>query len=442
VVGQLRDVPPIEYARNGDVHLAYQRFGTGDVDLVGIPPVAQNIEVAWEHPCFRRLFDRLSSFSRYLHFDKRGTGMSDRDAGIPSLDQRVDDLRAILDHAGIERAFLSGISEGGPIALLFAATYPERVRGLVIYGTAPVLASVDASHGDELVEAWLSAWGTDQTLTPLGFAPSLAGDPEYLRWAARYERQSASPGDIRRLHALSMAIDVRAVLPLVRVPTLVLHRRDDPISPLENAVQLAHQIPGATLTVLDGADHAPHAGDVEALVAPIEAFVRGPGTAVATADRVLATVLFTDIVQSTELAADFGDRRWRELLDAHDSVAETLVVAHAGRLVKSTGDGLLAVFDGPARAVRCAHAMRQAVAPLGIQLRAGLHAGEIEQRGTDVAGLAVHLAARVQALAQPGEVLVTRTVRDLVVGSELGFESRGTHALKGMPEPWEVLAAR
>lgn len=439
VVGQLKDLPPIRYARNGDVHIAYQQFGTGDIDLVGIPPVAQNIEVAWEHPTFRQLFTGLASFSRYLHFDKRGTGMSDRDAGIPSLDERVDDLRAVLDHAEIERAVLCGVSEGGPIAVLFAATYPERVAGLVLFGTTP--GTGDTADEDPLVSAWLDAWGTEQTLSALAFTPSLAGDPAYVQWLARYERQSASPGDIRRLVAMATRIDVRPFVPLVTAPTLVLHRRDDPINDLEQSARFfAEHIPGAQLSILEGSDHAPHGGDVDALVAEIRRFVVADDWPAAPAQRSLATVLFTDIVQSTSMAAQLGDQRWRDLLDRHDETARTLIAAYEGRVVKFTGDGILAVFDGPARAVRCAADVRAALEPMGIDQRAGLHSGEIEHRGEDVSGLAVNLAARVQGLADTGEILVSRTVRDLVVGSDLRFEPRGTHELKGIPDAWEVLA--
>lgn len=445
VVGQLGDVPPVRFAQNGDVHLAYQQFGSGTIDLVGIPPIAQNIEVAWEHPRFRQLFAGLASFSRYLHFDKRGTGMSDRDAGIPSLDQRVDDLRSILDHAMIERAVLSGVSEGAPIAMLFAATYPERVQALVLYGTMSVLPSGDDAIGaqsGELVEAWLDAWGTDHTLSPYAFSPSLAGDPDYLRWSARYERQSASPGDIRRLYAMAAQVDVREFLPLVRVPTLVLHRREDPVANVSNARLLAEQIPGSQLLILEGADHAPHSGDLDQLVEAIRTFVHGPAAeSTIKTDRALATVLFTDLVGSTALAARLGDARWSRILDAHDDHGQTLVAANGGRFVKSTGDGLLAVFDGPARAIHCADALGKSIASLGLEQRAGLHAGEIERRGDDVAGLAVNIAARVQALARTGEILVTSAVRDLVVGSDIGFASRGIHALRGVPDEWELLAA-
>lgn len=444
VVGALEDVPPIRYARNGDVHLAYQRFGDGPTDLVAIPPLAQNIEVAWEHPRFRRLFSGLASFCRYLHFDKRGTGMSDRDVGVPSLDERVDDLRAVLDHAGLHQAHICGVSEGGPLAVLFAAAHPDRVQSLVLYGTSAggALGAPPSAHDDAVIQDWLARWGTEETLTPAGFTPSLAGDDAYVRWCARYERQCASPGDLRRLLALAEQIDVTHALPLVQTPTLVLHREGDQICSLEQAQHLARGISGAELVVLPGEDHSPHAGDVDALLEAICEFVgaeRRPP--LAGPRRALATVVFTDIVDSTTLAAQQGDARWSATLDLHDSMAASLAAAHDGRVVKSTGDGVLAVFDGPARAVRFAMGLREAIRPLGLEQRAGLHAGEVERRREDVAGMAVHIAARVQAEAGPGEVLVTSSVVQLLTGSDLTFEARGSRELRGIGEPMEVLAA-
>lgn len=364
--------------------------------------------------------------------------MSDRDAGIPSLDERVDDLRAILDDAGIERAYLCGVSEGGSIAALFAATYPARVAGVVLIGSVAGPLDDEAVAPDPLVEAWLSAWGTDDTLSAIAFSPSLAGDPAYVRWLSRYERQSASPGDIRRLVAMAAEVDVRPFLPLVRAPALVLARGEDRVCDLRNAEYLAAHLANAELVVLDGEDHAPHAGDIDGLVAEIRRFVVGSTRFEHESTRFLSTVLFTDIVRSTDVAEELGDERWCRLLDGLEDLTGTLAAAQGGTVVKSTGDGALVLFDGPARAVRFAAALRDGAVTRGLHLRIGLHAGEVERRGGDVAGIAVHIAARVQALADPDEILVSRTVCDLVVGSDLAFEGRGRHILKGIAEPWEI----
>lgn len=442
VVGRLGHVPPVRYARNGGVHLAYQQFGRGPIDLIGIPPIAQNIEVAWEHPAFRRLFEGLSSFSRYLHYDKRGTGMSDR-CGVPTLAERVDDLRVVLDDAGIGRAHLCSVSEGCWTAIQFAATYPDRVASVVLYGAFGDGRPHTTGHDQDLLNAWMAAWGTHETLSPAAFTPSLAYDPDYVRWLARYERQSASPGDLVRLVALAQQIDVSHAAPLVKAPTLVLHRRDDAISDANAARRLADSIPGARFEVLDGADHSPHGGDTLALLGAIRRHVLGSDDhESATAARgAPATVLFTDIVDSTRLASLRGDRPWVEVLDAHDVIAAAVVADHAGHLLRTTGDGILAVFDDPVRAIASAHELRASFAALHLDVRTGIHAGQVERRDGDIAGVAVHIAARVQALADPGEILVTRTVSDLVIGSGLGFAPRGTHELKGLPQAWEVFAS-
>jgi class 3 adenylate cyclase/pimeloyl-ACP methyl ester carboxylesterase len=417
------------------VSIAYQTFGSGP-DVVYVAPGAQNIELAWEDPDLRRMFDRFGSFCRFTQFDKRGTGLSDRDVGVAPIDERADDMRAVMDAAGIERAFLFGLSEGGPLSILFTATYPDRVHGLVLLGTAARL-SIDAPP--ELVDQFYATWGTPESLVVDLWAPSRANDQEFRRRWARYMRHAGSPSANRRLAEMNNGLDVRAVLPVIAVPTLVMHRIDDSIIPVSAGRRLAAGIPGARLVEVPGVDHFPQVGDQDAWLDELEEFVTGTRPTPPPA-RMLATVLFTDIVDSTRRASDEGDRKWRDLLDAHDATARTLVDDHAGRLVKSTGDGILAVFDSPARALRCARGLVEGAVNLGIEIRAGLHAGEIEIRGDDVGGIAVHTAARVEGLAAPGEILASRTVKDLVAGAGFDFADRGTHRLKGLEDDWQLLA--
>jgi class 3 adenylate cyclase len=437
-------VPETRYARNGDVALAYQVFGAGPV-LVAIPPAVQNIEVAWENARIRRMLSTFGSFSRFLHFDKRGTGMSDPSVEVASMDERVDDLRAVLDAAAVDRAVLLGASEAGPISIVFAAMFPERVSGLILASSSASFVPRGDDHPWGLLpepkwwEQYRANWGTSRSVTLDKFAPSLAGEEGHRRWWPHYERQSASPAARERVGAMAREIDVRAVLSLVNVRTLVLHRRHDRILPIETSRYLAARIPGARLVELDGVDHYPWAGDLDSWMDEVREFVTGRRERT-DPDRLLATVLFTDLVDSTRRAAQLGDGRWRAVLDDHDSIVRTLVTDHGGTLVKTTGDGLLSWFDGPARAIRCAVDLRDALAREGLVCRAGLHSGEIERRGDDIAGIAVHIAARVEATAGPGEVLVSRTVRDLVAGSQIGFEDRGVHRLKGLDDDWQLLA--
>jgi len=436
--------PETRYAKSGDVHIAYQVIGDGPFDLVLVPGFVSNVEHYWEMPVVPVMFQRLASFSRLILWDKRGTGLSDPVAGVPSLDERMDDLRAVMDAAGAERAALFGISEGGPMSLLFAATYPHRTRALVLYGTTPRFsAAPDFRFGwsfedyQTRLDAIERNWGAAALIEY--FAPSAVEDEQVRAVWSRFQRAGASPGMARAVLQALSEIDVRSILDTVRVPTLILHRTDERVATVHGARLMAQTIPDARLVELPGQDHLPFVGDWEVLIDEIEEFLTGTRPARVT-ERVLATVLFTDIVASTEHAAALGDYRWRQLLDAHDELSGTEITRHRGKLIKTTGDGLLATFDGPARAVQCAAAIRERLRPLGITLRAGVHTGEVEVRGEDVGGIAVHIGSRVAALAAPGEVMVSRTVTDLVAGSGLTFADRGSYSLKGVPEEWRLFA--
>ncbi|MGH2675076.1 MAG: adenylate/guanylate cyclase domain-containing protein [Actinomycetota bacterium] len=409
-------LPETRYAKSGDVNIAYQVVGEGGLDLVYVPGWVSNVEGNWDDPWYSRFLDRLASFSRLILFDKRGTGLSDRvpEHGLPTLEQRMDDVRAVMDAVGSERAALFGVSEGGPMCALFAATYPDRTSALIVYGTyARRLHSEDYPWGrpPEEREAFIrdieENWGGPVALPQR--APSAMGDERFVRWWSSYLRQSASPGAAAALIRMNMAVDVRPVLPTIGVPTLVLHRGGDLVMRGEEARYIAENVPGARLVVLPGEDHLPWVGDRDALLDEIEEFLtgmrRGPEP-----DRVLATVLFTDIVGSTERAAELGDRRWRDLLEDHHGVVRGALSRFRGREVDTAGDGFLATFDGPARAIRCARFIVGEVRGLGLEVRAGLHTGECELAGDDVRGIAVHIGARVAALALPGEVLVSSTV--------------------------------
>jgi class 3 adenylate cyclase len=434
----------VQYARSGDLRIAYATFGDGPVDFVFVPGWVSHLENWWDVNLSSRFFKRIASFSRLIMFDKRGTGLSDPFTGVPTLEDRSDDVRAVLEAVGSESAFVCGLSEGGPMSVLFAATYPDRVRGLVLIGSnVRMLAAPDWPHGwsdkryEETLEEVVERWGQGGLMNM--FLPGLVGDERARRMWTRYQRMGASPSTARALMEANAGIDVRHVLPHIQVPTLIVHRTDERVVSVANARYMADHIPDARLVEQPGEDHLPWLGDAEGMLDEIEEFVTGSRHRV-DEDRILATVLFTDIVDSTRRAAEVGDRRWRELLDAHDEIGAREVERFRGRRVKTTGDGLLGVFDGPARAVRCAEAIQDNVGDLGIQLRAGLHVGECELRGDDIGGLAVHIGARVAGLAQPGEILVSRTVRDLVAGSGLRFSDRGEHDLKGVPERWPLYA--
>jgi pimeloyl-ACP methyl ester carboxylesterase len=405
-------------------------------DLVFVPGFVSNIEVQWELPDFSRFIQRLASFSRLVLFDKRGTGLSDRvpTSELPTLEQRMDDVRAVMDAAGVTRAFLFGVSEGGPLSVLFAATYPSRVEGLVLYGS---YARRPLPPGGW--EAFLSVvedrWGTGDLFAAR--AQSAIGDEHLRVLLARLERQAASPGAATAILRMAAEIDVSDILPAVAVPTLVLHRSDDPILPSAGGSDLANGIPNARFVEVPGVDHLVWSGDGDDIAGEIEEFMTGERHE-ADRDRVLATVLFTDIVGSTRLAAELGDRRWRDLLDSHDTLARHAVERFRGCVIKSTGDGLLATFDGPARGIRSACALRDGVRKLGVEVRAGLHTGEIEVRGDDIGGMAVHGAQRVAATSGSGEVMVSSTVKDLVAGAGIAFGDRGRHRLKGMAEDGQL----
>jgi class 3 adenylate cyclase len=436
--------PETRYARSGEVSIAYQVIGNAPLDLVLVPGWVSNVEHAWDEPSLARFYQRLASFSRLILFDKRGTGLSDRMSGAPTLEERMDDVRAVMDAAGSQRAVVMGLSEGGPMAALFAATYPERASALVLYGTyARRLKTYDypwAPTGEEreqFLARILDEWGGPFGLEVL--APSMARDEAFRRWWASYLRRSASPGAALALARMNGGIDIRHVLPVIRVPTLVLHRKDDRDELAEGGQYIARQIPGARYVELPGADHLIWTGGADAVLDTLQEFLTGARSD-EEPDRVLATVLFTDIVGSTERAVSLGDRRWRDLLDAHHALVRRLLAQHRGREVKTVGDGFLALFDGPARAIRCATRISQSVRELGLQVRAGIHTGECEQMGNDVGGLAVHIGARVSSLAKPDEVLVSSTVKDLVAGSGLLFEDRGAHTLKGVPGEWRIFA--
>jgi pimeloyl-ACP methyl ester carboxylesterase len=428
-------LPATRYAVSGDVNIAYQTMGDGPIDIIIVPGIVSHVEFLHELAGYTAFLRRLAKFARVFTFDKRGQGLSDRISGTPSLEQRIDDVRAIMDDIGSGQAVLMGFSEGSPMSALFAATHPDRVSHLVLAG-----GFAKSYSTPEMVEQRLMLWGTGAMIKQL--MPEQAENPEAVAQFAKFQRLSASPGTYRAYGLLNTLIDVRPILPSVRVPTLVLHRRTDTLVPVEYGRSLAAQIPGAKYIEYPDGGHAFWTGDVETLLGDIEEFVTGHRESASTdLERVLATVLFTDIVDSTRSAAEMGDQTWRRLLDNHDQLAKQMIEKHRGILIKSTGDGVLATFDGPGRAVRCALALGTAAQQIGLPLRAGLHTGEIEIRGKDIGGIAVHAAARVMAQSLPTEVLVSRVVTDLVAGAGLKFSERGSHELKGLPGRWDLFAA-
>ena len=442
--------PETRYARSGDVNIAYQVTGEGPTDLVYVPGWMSNVELMWEEPAMARFLDRLASFSRLILFDKRGTGLSDRVSNdkLPTLEERMDDVRAVLESVGSQRAALFGHSEGGNMCLLYAATHPERTTALITLGCFAKRRDPDddypwAPDTDDREEAALDVernWGHLRPEDVAYYAPSRVGDEQFVRHLEQYLRRSASPGAAAALLRMNSYIDVREVLATIRVPTLVLHRAGDRDVNIAEGRYLAAKIPGAKFVELPGDDHWISAGDTDAIADEIEEFLTGTRP-VPDPDRVLATVLFTDLVGSTERAAELGDRDWRDLLRAHDASVRREIERFRGREVDTAGDGFFATFDGPARAVRCALSIGGAVRELGVEVRAGVHTGECELDGPKVRGIAVHTGARIASLAGPGEVLVSQTVKDLVSGSGLSFEDRGAHELKGVPGEWRVYAA-
>jgi pimeloyl-ACP methyl ester carboxylesterase len=436
--------PETRYVASGDVNIAYQVVGDGPRDLIIVPGWLSNIEVFWEEPTLVRFLERLATFSRLILFDKRGTGLSDRISDMPMLETRMDDVRAVMDAVSSERAALLGYSEGGPMSALFAATFPARTSALIMIGSfARRIQSPDypwaptVDERDQFIEITRREWGG-----PVGIearAPSMAHDERFRTWWARMLRMSASPGANVALLKMNSEIDVRHVLPTIRVPTLLIHNVGDRCVDVRDSRYMATQIPGAKYVELDGIDHLPWVGNPEAIFDEIEEFLTGVRTG-PDPDRVLATVMFTDIVESTARAVELGDRAWRDVLVRHHTLVRDELSRFRGREIDTAGDGFFATFDGPARAIRCACAISTSVRSLGIDVRAGLHTGECEVIGEKVGGIAVHIGARVAGLAEAGEVLVSNTVKDLVAGSGIGFQSRGVHMLKGIPGEWNLFA--
>jgi class 3 adenylate cyclase len=441
--------PETRYARSGEVSIAYQVTGAGSVDLVYAPGLSQHLELNWENPVVSRFLARLGSLGRLIVFDKRGTGMSDRVAGSPTLEARMDDIRAVMDAADSERAVLFGVVDGGQLCLLFAATYPDRTRALVLWQTPPRFSrSADLpflrSRGEqeEFYDELGRRWGEPGFVEGIVRRANPDSSDEEVSGFARVYRLSMSPGAAAQYNEMNLDVDVSGVLPAVRVPTLIFHRPDAPTIDGRVAEYMASRIPDARIVELPGRNAAPPLGDQEQLFVELERFLslvlETTGGSSPEAERVLATVLFTDIVGATATAVEFGDRRWRELLTAHHDRIRRELARYRGREVDTAGDGFFATFDGPARAIRCACAVSDAVRELGVDIRAGLHTGECELVHGKVGGLAVHIGARVAAKAEPGEVLVSSTVKDLVAGSEIEFHDRGTHPLKGVPGEWHL----
>lgn len=443
--------PETRYAKTTDgVHIAYQVVGKGSLDVVFVIGWTTNIEALWEEPSLAKFLGRLASISRLIIFDKRGVGLSDRvaESALPTLEMRMDDVRTVMEAAGSERAVVLGVSEGGPLSLLFAATYPDRTVALILFGTMARFAwAPDFPWGvteerlrdqvDEIDRSWGTVEYASNALRSWA-APGLAEDSQIVSWLASYTRRAASPGAAMALERMNYGMDVRHVLGAIHVPTLVLARSGDLDFPIDATRQMASQIQSARLVEFPGDNHFFWIGDQNELLDEIERFLAGVRDDEAELERVLATVLFTDIVGSTERAAALGDQRWHEVLEAHDAKIRSLLGRFRGREVNATGDGFLATFDGPIRAVRCAVAATQAVKDLGFEIRAGLHTGEVELSDDGVRGIAVHIGARVAALAGASEVLTSSTVKDLVAGSALRFEDFGEHALKGVPGMWRL----
>jgi class 3 adenylate cyclase len=443
------DIPETRYARSGEVSIAYQVVGEGPPDLVFAPPIT-HLELAWEAPSTAGFLGRLASICRLIRFNQRGVGMSDRISGVPPLETRMDDIRAVMDAVGSERAAVFGLGDAGPLCVLFAATYPERTSALVLFNSAPrfvrnpelswlpTRAELE-SRAEQFERHWGESEFMSETLRTINPDLTEAELPSLLREL----RVSVSPGSAAGYVRMNMDVDVCDVLPLVGVPTMVMHRKDEDGWDVRSGRYLAERIAGARFVELPGADFVPELGDQEQLFAELEQFladVADGKTVEAEPDRVLATVLFTDIVGSSEKAASLGDRAWRELLERHHELVRRQLARFRGVEVDTAGDGFFASFDGPARAIRCACAIVESVPELGLEVRAGLHTGECELANDKVAGIAVHTGARVASLAQPEEILVSSTVKDLVAGSEIVFEDRGAHSLKGIPGEWRLYA--
>lgn len=439
-------LPETLYTRSGSTNIAYQVFGNGPHDLLLVPGWVSNIDTFWEEPTVARFFQGLADFSRVLLFDKRGTGLSDRVAGIPTLEDRMDDVRAVMNAAGSKEATLFGYSEGGPMCALFAATYPERTRALVLMGSyarrqsAPDYeCGLSDENSEQLLKDIESRWGSPLDIEQR--IPSFASNQRFRRWWAKFMRAGASPASAAALMRMNFEIDVRPILPSIRVPALILHAVRDRIVMVEAGRYLARHIPKAVLIELDADDHVPFGDSMDRVLDETRKFITGRSD-VSSDDRVVSTIMFTDIVDSTRAAAQLGDSAWRDLLDAHHATVRGELTVHRGTEVKTTGDGFHATFDGPARAIRCGRAICESVEALGLKVRVGIHTGECVRRGDELEGLAVHIAARIGTLAAAGQVLVSQTVRDLVAGSGIQFESMGIHQLKGVDGEWSVCAVR
>jgi class 3 adenylate cyclase len=441
-------VPETRYTASGDVNIAYQVVGEGPLDLVFIPSLTHHVELVWENPPQARFFERLASIGRLLLFDKRGTGMSDRFVGAPTLEARMDDIRAVMDAAGSERAALVGLGEGGPLAALFAATYPERTSALVLIHTAPRFVRSPEFpwlptrvEREREIEQAVSTWGDPTVMNKMFARGSPSATDEERQGFGRVMRFSVSPGAAAAYLRVNLDVDIRDVLPLIRVPTLVLQRTEIEGVDVREGRYLADHIPGARLVELPGRDFAPQLGDTDRIVSELRGFLSSADEQwQAESDRVLATVLFTDIVEATTRAAELGDSAWRELLHRHHDAIRSQLSRYRGHEVDTAGDGFFATFDGPARAIRCACGIRDSLGEIDLEVRAGLHTGECERDGERVTGIAVHIGARVASLAGNGEVLVSSTVKDLVAGSGIEFEDRGEHELKGISEAWRLFA--
>lgn len=434
------------YAKSGEYHIAYQTHGSGDIDLIWAPSYFSHIEAQMEESSFRRFVARLGTFARVILFDKRGTGLSDRVAQLPGLDERMDDFRAVLDAAGSEKAALLGTCEGGALSALFAATYPERTRALILANSfARATATADYPWADALeewqrhAESISDTWGTGEYLNH--FAPSVADDPRVKEWWPRFQRMAVSPSAIRTLLLMNSEVDVRSVLASVSVPTLVMHSLGDRLCRIEESRYMAERIAAAAFIEVPGEDHYIWFDGADRVADEIERFLTGT-LRPAEPDRALLTILFVDIVNSTGKAAELGDRAWRDLLDSYYALVRSELERNRGREVDTAGDGLLAVFDGPARAIRTALAIADRIQRFGLTVRAGIHTGESEIAGDDVRGITVHIGSRVAAKARDTEVLVTSTVRDLVVGSGFSFADRGSHSLKGVPGRWRLYSVQ
>jgi class 3 adenylate cyclase len=434
--------PDTRYTSSGGINIAYQVVGGGPIDLVLVPGWVSNVEAFWEEPNFARFLGELSSFSRLILFDKRGTGLSDRVVEVSTLEERMDDVRAVMDAIGSKRAALFGYSEGGPMCALFAATYPERTLALIMAGSyARRLRTADYPYGPNIEqhESWMAevarAWGG-----PVGLedrAPTLANDLRFRQWWSHYLRVSASPSAVIALIRANAEIDIRHILPSIQAPTLVLHCSGDRAVEVGHSRYLASQIAGAKLVIIESGDHLPYASGSAEIVSNVREFLTGQRHA-HQSDSVLCTILFTDIVGSTEKVIAAGDRRWADLLEAHNSAVRRELAAYRGREINTTGDGFMAIFDGPARAVRCAFAIKETVRLVGVEIRSGIHTGECEMRRDSVTGLSVHIAARIAALASAGSIVASRTVKDLVAGSGIAFEDLGDHNLKGVSDQWHL----